>query len=304
LIPKLRQTPWIQTCQKPATKNTPEVKKTEPELSNTNKEKLDKDIHPEKSTVDKTDAPKDKQVANGEKPPKSEILKDNPNLKDKELDNFKKYEDEVDPSTKKKMEEDADADVKKGKDHDSKAKALMMARVIVASNDKIDTPIPALMLELAPLKAMKGVDGFDKEPLGPPGEFRIVMFGSKYTVDENYKPENKNNGNNELNSKELQNLISTEEDAQFQVEAMKNTIQSGNNEDLADLWSQPIIITSYEGKKYILNGHNRLKALSELNLGLPKEAILKKLSTGDATILYKDKMEYIMKGEFNLKISE
>jgi hypothetical protein len=59
------------------------------------------------------------------------------------------------------MEEDADTDVKKGKDHDSKAKALVMARVIVASNDKIDTPIPALMLELAPLKAMKGVDGFE-----------------------------------------------------------------------------------------------------------------------------------------------
>ncbi|WP_341902097.1 hypothetical protein [Fluviicola taffensis] len=55
-------------------------------------------------------------MANGEKPPKSQILEDDPNLKDKDLDNLKKYEDDVDASTKKKMEDDADSDVKKGKD--------------------------------------------------------------------------------------------------------------------------------------------------------------------------------------------
>jgi guanyl-specific ribonuclease Sa len=79
------------------------------------------------------------------------------------------------------MKEDADADVKKGKDHDSKAKALMMARVIVAANDKIDTPIPGLMVELAPLKAMKGVEDFKAEGNGN-GKFEIYLIGSKFKV--------------------------------------------------------------------------------------------------------------------------
>ncbi len=70
------------------------------------------------------DAPNEKQISAKEKPPKSEILDDNPNLKDTELDNFKKHEDNVDPAKKKKMKEDADAEVGKGKDHDSKVKAL------------------------------------------------------------------------------------------------------------------------------------------------------------------------------------
>ncbi len=288
----------------PVTKHTPEMKNTDQAPSNTNVEKLEKDIHPENSPVDKADAPKDQKVANGEKEPQSAVLNDDPNIEESNLKDLKKYEDGVDPSTKKKMKDKADGEVEKGPNHNSKTKALVMARIIAESNDKIDTPVAVLMGELAALKAMKGVTGFGYKNGNAPGEFRILMYGSEYTVDENYKPKNENNGNNELNSKELRNLISTEEDAQFQVEAMKKTIQSGNNEDLADLWSQPIIITSYEGKKYILDGHNRLKALSELNLDLPKEAILKKLSTEDATKLYKDKMEYIVNGEFNLKISE
>ena len=94
----------------------------------------------------------------GEKLPKSEILEDNSKLKDKELDNFKKYEDNVDPAKKKKMKEDADAEVGKGKNHDSKVKALVMARVITEANDKIDTLVTVLLTFLAPLKAMKGVD--------------------------------------------------------------------------------------------------------------------------------------------------
>ncbi|WP_343605920.1 polymorphic toxin type 47 domain-containing protein [Fluviicola sp.] len=79
------------------------------------------------------------------------------------------------------MKEDADADVDKGKNHDSKAKALMMARVITEANDKVDTPIPALLAELAPLKAIKGVKGFDADRVGP-GIFQIIMFGSEYKV--------------------------------------------------------------------------------------------------------------------------
>jgi hypothetical protein len=138
------------------------------------------------------DTPKDQQVANGENPPKSDILEDDPNLKDKELDNFKKYEDDVDASTRKKMEDDADAEVQKGPDHDSKTKALVLARIIAETNDQTDTPVSVLLGELASLKVMKGVDGFGKEPLGAPGEFRIVMFGSKYTVDPKYNAGNTN----------------------------------------------------------------------------------------------------------------
>jgi len=51
-------------------------------------------------------------------------IEGNPNLNDQELDKFKKYEDEVDPSAKKKMKEDADSEVPKGKNHDSKTAAL------------------------------------------------------------------------------------------------------------------------------------------------------------------------------------
>jgi hypothetical protein len=173
------KTPTTAKADIPTTKNAPEMKKAD--LSEANIKKLEKDIDPHKTNIDEVNAPKDKQVANGEKPPKSEILNDDPNIKDKDLDNLKKYEDEVDPSTKKKMEEDADTDVKKGKDHDSKAKALMMARVIAESNDKIDTPVAVLKAELAPLKAMKGVDDFIIEG-GTNGVFQIYMIGSKYPV--------------------------------------------------------------------------------------------------------------------------
>ncbi|WP_341902091.1 hypothetical protein [Fluviicola taffensis] len=159
------------------------MKKVDVDLGDGNANKLDSKV------VTKTDPPKDPQVANGEKPPKSQILEDDPNLKDKDLDNFKKYEDDVDASTKQKMKNDADSEVQKGKNHDSKAKALLMAMIITEANDKIDTPVSALMLELSPLKALKGVRGFgDKK--NPNGTFKIVMYGSEldvkkiYTIDD------------------------------------------------------------------------------------------------------------------------
>lgn len=153
--------------------------------------------------------------------------------------------------------------------------------------------------------ARKGDKVADATPNNVPSmASKIVMYGSEYTVDENYTPESGKKENNKLNSKEIQNLISTEEDAQLQVEAMKKTMQNGSYEDVSDLWAQPIRITSYDGKDYILDGHNRLKAIAELNLDLPKDAVLKRLSIEEATKLYKDKMKYIIKGEFNLKISD
>lgn len=147
---------------------------------------MDAELHAPKKNLDELHAPKDKQVANGDKAPKSAILEDNPNLKEKELDNFKKYEDDISRSKKKKMEDDADAEVGKGKNHDSKTKALVMARIIAEANDKIDTPVPLLLAELAPLKAMKGVTGFGEKKLAGPGEFKIVMYGSEFVVDPEY----------------------------------------------------------------------------------------------------------------------
>ncbi|WP_343605918.1 hypothetical protein [Fluviicola sp.] len=47
------------------------MKKADPELSDANIKKLEQDIEPHKTNVDKADPPKDKQVADGEKPPKS-----------------------------------------------------------------------------------------------------------------------------------------------------------------------------------------------------------------------------------------
>jgi hypothetical protein len=166
----------------PATKHTPEMKNTDPAPSNTNVEKLEKDIHPENSAVDKADAPKDQKVANGEKEPQSAVLNDDPNIEESNLKDLKKYEDDVDPSTKKKMKDKADGEVEKGPNHNSKTKALVMARIIAETNDKVDTPVLGLMAELAPLKAMKGVNGFDYENGNAPGEFKIIMYGSKYIV--------------------------------------------------------------------------------------------------------------------------
>nr|WP_294859433.1 hypothetical protein [uncultured Fluviicola sp.] len=98
--------------------------------------------------------------------------------------------------------------VKKGKDHDSKAKALVMARIIVAANDKVDTPIPGLLAELAPLKAMEGVKDFKAESNGN-GKFEIYLIASKIKAgDYDIDPENEGKENNQLKSKELQNLIS------------------------------------------------------------------------------------------------
>jgi hypothetical protein len=130
--------------------------------------------------LDEVDAPKNRHDApESEKPPKSDVLGDDPNMKDKDLDNMKKYEDDVDESTKNKMKDEADGEVSKGKNHDSKAKALVMTRMIVAANDKVDTPIPALMAELAPLKAMKGVRGFGYEKISA-DTFQILMYGSTH----------------------------------------------------------------------------------------------------------------------------
>ena len=108
-----------------------------------------------------------------------------PDVDESELSKVSKYEDDVDDATKKKMRDKADNEVEKGPNHNSKTKALVMARIITETNDQIDTPIPLLKTELAPLKAMKGVNDFTAEG-GTDGVFEIYMIGSKYKVDGNY----------------------------------------------------------------------------------------------------------------------
>lgn len=111
-----------------------------------------------------------------------------PDIDEGELGKLSKYEDDVDDATKKKMRDKADNEVEKGPNHNSKTKALVMARIITETNDQIDTPIPVLMAELAPLKAMKGVNDFTAEG-GTGGIFQIYMIGSKHPVEKHYSIE-------------------------------------------------------------------------------------------------------------------
>ncbi|WP_341902088.1 DUF4157 domain-containing protein [Fluviicola taffensis] len=215
LDPNTPATNKLPETNKLSEPSTSDLKKVDTKPSDASVEKLNNDIDPQKSDLDKTAAPKDQQVANGEKPPKSEILEDDPNLKDRELDDLKKYEDDVDASTKKKMEDKADGDIEKGKNHKSKMKALVMARIITETNDKLDTPVPALLAELAPLRAMKGVEKFATEG-GQNGKFHIFMFGCKNELN---KPSGYDvNSENEGNDKEEKNDQNSLDDAKKIIE--------------------------------------------------------------------------------------
>ncbi|PSL42293.1 RHS repeat-associated protein, partial [Chitinophaga niastensis] len=103
---------------------------------------------------------------------------------------------------------------------------------------------------------------------------------------------------------QVNDLISTEENAQFQVEGIKEALKSGDPNKTGRVWKTDLVTTVYGGKTYILDGHNRFKALSELGQGTPAGAHVQQLSTDEATKLYKDKMDNIKAGDFNLKISE
>lgn len=105
-------------------------------------------------------------------------------------------------------------------------------------------------------------------------------------------------------AEQVKGLISIEEDAQFQVDGIKDALKSGDANKIGRVWKTELITTEYGGKTYILDGHNRFKALAELGQGTPAAAHVKQLSTEEASKLYKDKMEDIKSGSFNLKISE
>jgi len=95
-------------------------------------------------------------------------------------------------------------------------------------------------------------------------------------------------------AKQIENFITTEEGALYQVDKFKDIINKGGA-GLEKLMKEPIVGVEYNGSKYILDGHNRLKAFSELG----KEANVKMLSLKDARATYKDKMADIESGSFN-----
>lgn len=99
-----------------------------------------------------------------------------------------------------------------------------------------------------------------------------------------------------LESEELKDLIPTEDNAQADsyIEEMKETIQKNDPWEMQDLLAEPIYITTVNGKTYILQGHNRIRAFSEL--GKPLDVI--ELSTSKAKEMFKSKMEDILNNAF------
>jgi hypothetical protein len=97
-----------------------------------------------------------------------------------------------------------------------------------------------------------------------------------------------------ITSAEVGLFIATEEGAQSieKVESIRKAIQAG---DLS-VWSQPVTAIEYGGEMYVVNGHHRLKAFSEL--GGSSKISIQVLSAEEGGKIYKDVIEYIKKGEF------
>jgi len=98
-----------------------------------------------------------------------------------------------------------------------------------------------------------------------------------------------------FNSAEVGLFISTEEGAQGleKVESIKQAIR---DKDLF-IWSEPVKVVRYEGQIYILNGHHRLKAFSEL---VSDEKVSVQVLSPEEVA--KDVMDYIKQGAFNTPI--
>jgi RHS repeat-associated protein len=104
-------------------------------------------------------------------------------------------------------------------------------------------------------------------------------------------------GIRKFGANDIGEFISTEEGAIFQASEFKNVIKNGGT-GLERLMKYPIVAVEYKGQRYILDGHNRLKAFSELG----RDVEVKMLSLDEARLEYKDKMDYIEKGDFKQKM--
>lgn len=98
---------------------------------------------------------------------------------------------------------------------------------------------------------------------------------------------------------EVRNFISTEPGAQG-PKAMSE-IQNKINTNDWNVWTRPIYTTTYEGSTYILDGHNRLKVVSQGER--PMNVSVQELSTQEAMKQFPEKMEDIKAGNFKTKIS-
>jgi RHS repeat-associated protein len=94
-------------------------------------------------------------------------------------------------------------------------------------------------------------------------------------------------------AKAIGKFISTEEGAIFQSSAMKEIIKKGG-QGLEDMMKDPIKAVLYNGERYILDGHNRLKAFEELG----QDVNVTILSVEEATKSFPDKMKDILVGAF------
>ncbi len=92
---------------------------------------------------------------------------------------------------------------------------------------------------------------------------------------------------------EIKKFVSTEAGALWQVDKFKQIFTAGGAAAERAL-KEEILAVAYNGKTFILDGHNRLKALSELN----QSANVTVLSVEEATKRFKDKMTDIVNGSF------
>ncbi len=269
------------------------------ETVNKVRRKLDK-LNPLKKNTKKPKTDLDVPKAGKEIPENIKIDKVDPNikqLKKGDIDNHyntnkKKFDAEA--------EKDLDPSVKK--DHDpehyaQKLAALATAKAICELYDAMVPSPPVSFVEKVLTKAiiLSGIS-FRVESKGK-GHYTILMIGSTSEIDDDYSVGKegeellKDKTPRNLNSEELKNLVSTEVDAQgdHYIKEMKETILKNDPWEMQDLLADPIYITKVNGKKYILDGHNRIKAFSELG----KKLDVIELSSSKAKNMCKSKMEDI-----------
>lgn len=102
------------------------------------------------------------------------------------------------------------------------------------------------------------------------------------------------------NSSQIKSFISTEPGAQSSENV--SSIQKDLNSSNPFLWAKPVFTTVYNGRTYILDGHNRLKAAATSSS--PTNVPLTELSNDEARKMFKDKMKDIEADKFKTKISD
>jgi hypothetical protein len=70
-----------------------------------------------------------------------------------------------------------------------------------------------------------------------------------------------------------------------------------------EVWAQPLKAVEYGGEIYLLDGHNRLKAFTELarkgsEIASKSKVSVQMLTVEEAAVDYKEAMEYIKQGAF------